>query len=107
VDALLQRIAAAQPLFLHELFADAADREEIILIFIAMLELVRLQAVRVSQAEIGGPVLCSATEVFLAGGQAFRDKLLASILGEDPTGPADAADSAEPDEPAAEAAPGA
>ena len=42
MDALLRRLAAGAALFLHDVFADAADREEIILTFIAMLELVRL-----------------------------------------------------------------
>jgi segregation and condensation protein A len=82
VDALLRRMAASQPIFLDELFADAADREEIILIFIAMLELVRLHAVRMSQASVGGPVLCTASERFLTGGEAFRTQLLESLLGE-------------------------
>jgi segregation and condensation protein A len=89
VDALLRRMSGGQPLFLHDLFADAADREEIILIFIAMLELVRLQAVRISQTAVSAPVFCAPTERFLAGGEDFRARVLASILGQQHSGEAD------------------
>ncbi|HKI97545.1 MAG TPA: segregation/condensation protein A [bacterium] len=89
VDALLRRMASGSSLFLHDLFADAVDREEIILTFIAMLELVRLQAVRISQAGLNGPVLCTATERLVAGGEEFRARLLAGILGESAEPPDD------------------
>jgi segregation and condensation protein A len=82
VDALLRRLALGVPLFLHDLFADAATREEIILTFIAMLELVRLQAVRISQSAMGGPIVCTATERFRAGGEDFRAQVLQSIFDE-------------------------
>jgi segregation and condensation protein A len=90
VDALLRRLAAGAPLFLHDVFADAADREEIILTFIAMLELVRLGAVRLSQAGLGEPILCSPTARLSDGGAEFRARLLASILGK-PAAPAEPA----------------
>ena len=92
VDALLRRMADGDPVFLRVLFADAADRAEIILTFIAILELVRLQALRISQSGAGGDVLCTPTERLTLGGEDFRDMLLASIVG-------DAAAPAAPSEP--------
>ena len=83
VDALLRRMTSGDAVFLHELFADAATREEIVLTFIAMLELVRLGAVRISQAALGAPIFCAPTERLRHGGTEFRERLLASILGQD------------------------
>ena len=81
VDALLRRMAGGEPLFLQTLFAEAIDREEIILTFIAVLELVRLKALRIGQATADGPILCTPTAVLSEGGTTFRDALLESLFG--------------------------
>ncbi len=92
VNALLARLAGAGPVFLHDCFAEAEDRGEVILTFIAMLELVRLQALRITQATSGAPILCTPTEALRADDPEFRRTLLVSIHGEalpeeEPTAP--------------------
>jgi segregation and condensation protein A len=87
VDALLRRLRSGTPLYLEDFFADDAERSEVILTFIALLELVRLKALRVTQVEPGGPIHCRPSEAFLAGGQDFRALVMAGLLGNAPPGP--------------------
>ena len=50
IDSILQRVAAGMPLKFSELFAEMASRVEIVVTFLALLELIRLKQVLVTQA---------------------------------------------------------
>lgn len=50
IDSILQRVAAGLPLKFSELFAEMASRVEIVVTFLALLELIRLKQVLVTQA---------------------------------------------------------
>ncbi len=50
IDWILQRVADGVPLRFSELFASLASRVEIVVTFLALLELIRLRQVRASQA---------------------------------------------------------
>lgn len=79
---MLQLLARRQTLFFHELFAGDAGRAEIILTFIALLELVRLKAIRVVQANPAGEIFCQCTEAFMEKGLEWKSAVLGSLLGE-------------------------
>ena len=49
IDAILQRVAGGSGLRFSELFAEMASRVEIVVTFLALLELIRLKQVRVTQ----------------------------------------------------------
>jgi segregation and condensation protein A len=49
IDSILQRVAEGKPVKFSELFAQIASRVEIVVTFLALLELIRLKQVRVSQ----------------------------------------------------------
>lgn len=50
IDSILQRVAAGMPLKFSELFAEMASRVEIVVTFLALLELIRLKQIFVTQA---------------------------------------------------------
>lgn len=50
IDSILQRVSAGMPLKFSELFAEMASRVEIVVTFLALLELIRLKQVLVTQA---------------------------------------------------------
>jgi segregation and condensation protein A len=50
IDSILQRVAGGEALKFSELFAGIAGRIEIVVTFLALLELIRLKQVRVTQA---------------------------------------------------------
>ncbi len=50
IDSILRRVADGLPLKFSELFAAMASRVEIVVTFLALLELIRLKQVRVTQA---------------------------------------------------------
>lgn len=50
IDSILQRVAAGLPLKFSELFAKMASRVEIVVTFLALLELIRLKQILVTQA---------------------------------------------------------
>ncbi len=50
IDSILQRVAAGLPLKFSELFAEMASRVEIVVTFLALLELIRLKQISVTQA---------------------------------------------------------
>jgi segregation and condensation protein A len=50
IDSILRRVAAGRPLKFSELFAEMASRVEIVVTFLALLELIRLKQVLVTQA---------------------------------------------------------
>lgn len=88
VEMILNRLGLGRPLFMDEFFNDAADRAEVILIFLALLELVRLKAMRISQAGENGAIHCRGSEAFLENREDFKDRVVKGILGEDsPTAP--------------------
>jgi segregation and condensation protein A len=49
IDSILQRVSGGLALKFSELFADVAGRIEIVVTFLALLELIRLKQVRVTQ----------------------------------------------------------
>lgn len=49
IDSILQRVAGGMALKFSELFAEIASRVEIVVTFLALLELIRLKQVRVTQ----------------------------------------------------------
>src|SRR5947209_3927142 len=49
IEAILQRIGAGVPLKFSELFAQVASRVEVVVTFLALLELIRLRQVRATQ----------------------------------------------------------
>ncbi|PYJ68385.1 MAG: chromosome segregation protein ScpA [Verrucomicrobia bacterium] len=52
IDAILQRVATGVPLRFSDLFAAAASRVEVVVTFLALLELIRLKQVRAAQKNI-------------------------------------------------------
>jgi segregation and condensation protein A len=52
IDAILQRVATGVPLRFSDLFAAAASRVEVVVTFLALLELIRLKQVRAAQKKI-------------------------------------------------------
>ena len=51
IDQILQRVAAGISVRFSELFANAASRVEIVVTFLALLELIRLKQVRAMQSD--------------------------------------------------------
>ena len=49
IEAILQRIGAGVPLKFSELFAQVASRVEVVVTFLALLEIIRLRQVRATQ----------------------------------------------------------
>jgi segregation and condensation protein A len=87
IDELLLRLGRGPALYFHECFDGAADRGEVILVFLALLELVRLNALRIAQAARLGEIYVTVTEDFAARREAWRDRILAGLRGETPQGP--------------------
>jgi segregation and condensation protein A len=83
VELILNRLELGRPLFMDEFFSDASDRAEVILIFLALLELVRLRAMRISQAGKNGAIHCRGSEAFLENRDDFKAQVVKGILGED------------------------
>lgn len=83
VEIILKRLELGMPLYMDEFFSDAADRGEVILTFLALLELVRLKAMHISQAGKNGPIHCRGSEAFLENREDFKTKVVRGILGED------------------------
>jgi segregation and condensation protein A len=50
IDSILQRVSSGRALKFSELFAEVASRVEIVVTFLALLELIRLKQVRATQA---------------------------------------------------------
>lgn len=82
VEAILTQLALGGPLYMDEFFNHAADRAEVILTFLALLELVRLKAMRISQAGENGAILCRGSEAFLENREGFKTRVVKGILGE-------------------------
>ena len=56
IDLIMKMTASGVPLAFSELFADAASRVEIVVTFLALLELIRLKQLRAVQAEEFGEI---------------------------------------------------
>ena len=56
IDQLLERLSETEACGFDELFEDAATRPDLIVTFLAMLEMIRLKLIRVYQAGAGGPI---------------------------------------------------
>jgi segregation and condensation protein A len=95
---MLVKLTERKSLYFHDLLSTNSGRGEIILAFIAMLELVRLKAIRVVQAADGGGILCQVTELFAESGAELISTLLGTLLGEQAH-----EDEATPDTPATDA----
>jgi segregation and condensation protein A len=56
IDLILKLAASGVPLKFTELFANAASRTEVVVTFLALLELVRLKQLRLTQEEVFGEI---------------------------------------------------
>src|SRR5437867_1682672 len=56
IDQLLARLSETEAIGFEELFADAQDRAGLIVTFLALLEMIRLQLIRVFQSGSFGPI---------------------------------------------------
>ena len=56
IDQLMARLAGVEALGFEELFDDVAQRADLIVTFLAILEMIRLKVLRVFQSGAGGPI---------------------------------------------------
>jgi segregation and condensation protein A len=56
IETILQRIANGMSVRFSELFADIASRVEIVVTFLALLELIRLKQIRAIQRDVFGDI---------------------------------------------------
>lgn len=82
IGSVLDLLHKKRAVYFHEFFTNSQDRGEIVLTFIAILELARLNALRVSQAESLGPIYCEVTESFQSGGGSYKRLILQGIYGD-------------------------
>lgn len=82
VAGMLKRLSDRRPVYLHEFFEEALDRPEIIMSFIAMLEMVRLKVIRISQSGSNQPILCTPTDSFLEGEGDIVRSVMVNLFGE-------------------------
>lgn len=62
IDLIMKLTASGVPLKFTELFANAASRAEIVVTFLALLELVRLKQLKCTQPEVFGEIELSRTQ---------------------------------------------
>ena len=62
IDLIMKMTSSGVPLKFTELFANAASRAEIVVTFLALLELVRLKQLRCTQSEVFGEIELRRTE---------------------------------------------
>lgn len=79
---MLNRLAVEKTVYFHDLISGISGRAEIVLAFIAMLELVRLKAVQVVQASPGGEIFCRITEFFADSDMDWISTVVETLLGE-------------------------
>lgn len=58
---LLDRLRSQAQVYFESLFDDAKTRMDVVVTFLAMLELVKVRAIRIVQEELSGPILIEAT----------------------------------------------
>src|SRR5262245_60871369 len=56
IEQLLERLSETEACGFDDLFEDAASRQDLIVTFLAMLEMIRLKLIRVYQSGVGGPI---------------------------------------------------
>ena len=83
VGRLLQQFESRRVLAFLDLFDVSAGKAEVVLVFLALLEMVRLKAVRIAQSVPKGEILCSTTETFAGGGQGWKDAVMSALIGPD------------------------
>jgi segregation and condensation protein A len=81
VGRLLVQFESRRVLAFLDLFDVNAGKTEVVLVFLALLEMVRLKAVRISQSVPKGEILCSTTENFAGGGQDWKDAVMLALIG--------------------------
>jgi segregation and condensation protein A len=57
---LLDKLRAQTRVFFEELFKEVKTRMDVVVTFLAMLELVKVRAVRIFQEELTGPIIIEA-----------------------------------------------
>ncbi len=80
---MLALLADRKIVSFRELLAPLAERVAIILAFIALLELVRLKAVRVTQEREGGEIMCHVTDNFGEPGTDWFSAVMGGLMGEE------------------------
>ncbi len=83
VAAMFELLAGRKDLFMTDFFADDTDRANIILTFIALLEMVRLKMIRITQSSTTGPIYCQSIEDFQERGQDYQRMILTSLYGDE------------------------
>ncbi|MDH5752984.1 MAG: segregation/condensation protein A [Deltaproteobacteria bacterium] len=81
IEHVLNVLSSRREIYFNEFFEEGMDRAHIVLTFIALLELVRLKALRIQQLQALGPIHCKATDSFLEGGQDYKEKILEGMFG--------------------------
>jgi segregation and condensation protein A len=84
IEAIVSYLFTRREVHFHDLFLPDATRPEIIFTFIALLEMIRLKAVRVVQTGVAATILCQATEAFTAGGADWKTLVLEGVTGRKP-----------------------
>ena len=109
INEMAALLAERREVYFDELFLADATRAEIVLSFLALLELVRLRMLRIVQTGTGGPILCRVTEGFDLAGE-WKQRLMHSLLNEnrqiEPVAGANGGAAEEPAAKEAEAPPG-
>jgi segregation and condensation protein A len=81
VRRLVLQFESRRVLAFLDLFDVDANKAEIVLVFLALLEMVRLKAVRITQSVAKGEILCSTTESFATGGADWKDAVMSALIG--------------------------
>ena len=79
IEGLLNHFKDNRTVAFRDLFDSHAGRRELVLIFIAILELVRLRAIRVTQTVPGGEIVCGATEHFAGSSTVWKETVMAAL----------------------------
>ena len=79
---LLDKLRTEGRVFFEALFAEVRSRMEVVVTFLAMLELVKVCAVRIVQEELAGPIMIEAA----AGMDVAAEKVVLDELEEEPHG---------------------
>jgi len=82
IDEMIAVLGQRMQIHFHDLFLPDATRAEIVITFIALLELIRLKAIRVVQSGVGDTILCQVTETFADSASDWKSVVLRSITGE-------------------------
>ena len=83
---MLNKLAREKTVYFQELISGVAGRGEIVLAFIALLELVRLKAVRIVQDRRGGEIFCRVSDAFADAGVDLISSVVGALLGEQEEG---------------------